>query len=136
MYILASMRLYFMYKFNVKAAHSNFHNILCCLLFYMLNFQVYGYVKDGPLKGIPISGCLGDQQAALVGQRCLRQGEAKSTYGTGCFILYNTGETPYFSSHGLLTTVGYQIGKNGRPIYALEGAVCNTQNINIAVQNN
>ncbi|XP_077302390.1 glycerol kinase 1 isoform X1 [Arctopsyche grandis] len=84
--------------------------------------EVYGHITDGPLQSIPISGCVGDQQAALVGQRCLREGEAKSTYGTGCFILYNTGPTPYFSSHGLLTTVAYQIGAKGKPIYALEGS--------------
>lgn len=97
------------------------------------NFQVYGQIKDGPLKGISISGCLGDQQAALVGQRCLREGEAKSTYGTGCFILYNTGGTPYFSTHGLLTTVAYQVGPNAHPVYALEGSVSVIQYIKIAL---
>jgi glycerol kinase len=90
-----------------------------------LDSQVYGIIETGILKGTPISGCLGDQHAALVGQRCLREGEAKSTYGTGCFILYNTGKKPYFSSHGLLTTVAYQIGTQGKPIYALEGSVSN-----------
>ncbi|MCJ7726941.1 MAG: glycerol kinase GlpK [Acidimicrobiia bacterium] len=82
---------------------------------------VYGEGR-GPLEGVPIAGDLGDQQAALFGQACHRPGDAKNTYGTGCFMLLNTGETPVFSSHGLLTTVAYQI--EGHPaVYALEGAV-------------
>ncbi len=75
-----------------------------------------------PLSGVPISGILGDQQAALFGQACLTPGEAKNTYGTGCFLLMNTGETPYPSSHGLLTTVAYKLG-GAAPIYALEGSI-------------
>lgn len=75
------------------------------------------------LKDVPISGCLGDQQAALVGQECLNPGQAKATYGTGCFLLYNTGTMPVNSVHGLLTTVAFQLGKNAPPIYALEGSV-------------
>lgn len=74
-------------------------------------------------KGIPLSGCLGDQQAALVGQQCLAKGQAKATYGTGCFLLYNTGPEPVLSEHGLLTTVAYQFGADAAPIYALEGSV-------------
>ncbi|XP_044763736.1 glycerol kinase-like [Coccinella septempunctata] len=85
--------------------------------------EVYGTISDGPLAGIPISGCLGDQQAALVGQMCLGRGEAKATYGTGCFLLYNTGPTKVESSHGLLTTVGYKLGPNKPTVYALEGSV-------------
>lgn len=53
--------------------------------------EIYGHICDGPLKGTPISGCLGDQQSALLGQMCLKEGQAKCTYGTGCFLLYNTG---------------------------------------------
>ncbi|XP_022902875.2 glycerol kinase 2 [Onthophagus taurus] len=85
--------------------------------------EVYGNIIDGPLKGIPIAGCLGDQQAALVGQQCLQRGQAKATYGTGCFLLYNTGTIKVDSSHGLLTTVAYQLGPKTLPVYALEGSV-------------
>lgn len=85
--------------------------------------EVYGHVADGPLKGLPIAGDLGDQQAAVVGQGCFQVGEAKSTYGTGCFMLYNTGEEIVNSAHGLLTTVAYQLGPKAKPIYALEGSV-------------
>ncbi|XP_047114214.1 glycerol kinase-like [Schistocerca piceifrons] len=85
--------------------------------------EIYGYVAASPLEGVPISGCLGDQQSALVGQMCLHQGQAKNTYGTGCFLLYNTGTAVVHSSHGLLTTVAYRMGKNTPPVYALEGAI-------------
>ncbi|KAG0172741.1 Glycerol kinase [Apophysomyces sp. BC1034] len=84
--------------------------------------EVYGNMSDGSLKGIPIAGCLGDQQAALVGQKCFHVGDAKNTYGTGCFMLFNVGSQPVFSKHGLLTTVAYRFG-NGQPQYALEGSV-------------
>lgn len=83
--------------------------------------EVYGEATDD-LAGVPIAGILGDQQAALVGQACFQQGEAKNTYGTGCFMLMNTGETPYPSKCGLLTTVGYRFGQ-GRTVYALEGSI-------------
>ncbi|XP_049886227.1 glycerol kinase [Pectinophora gossypiella] len=85
--------------------------------------EVYGHIADGCLKGIPVSGCLGDQQAALVGQMCLQKGLAKATYGTGCFVLYNTGEIRVNSTRGLLTTVAYQLGSENPPQYALEGSV-------------
>ncbi|XP_052752500.1 glycerol kinase [Galleria mellonella] len=85
--------------------------------------EIYGYISDGPLAGKPISGCLGDQQAALVGQMCLQKGQAKATYGTGCFVLYNTGDIRVNSSRGLLTTVAYQLGSKNPPYYALEGSV-------------
>uniref|UniRef100_A0A0P4WJA2 Probable glycerol kinase n=1 Tax=Scylla olivacea TaxID=85551 RepID=A0A0P4WJA2_SCYOL len=85
--------------------------------------EIYGYITKGPLLGIPISGVLGDQQAALVGQMCLSRGQAKNTYGTGCFLLYNTGTQIVQSEHGLLTTVGYKLGKKSPTIYALEGSV-------------
>jgi len=79
--------------------------------------------KDGPFKGeIPVCGALGDQQAALFGQTCFSKGEAKNTYGTGCFLLMNTGTTPVISKHGLLTTVGYQINKE-KAVYCLEGSI-------------
>lgn len=85
----------------------------------------YGDVKDGELVGVPIGGILGDQQAALVGQACFRPGEAKNTYGTGCFLLMNTGTKTVASKHGLLTTVGYRFGNNPA-IYALEGSIAIT----------
>jgi glycerol kinase len=81
---------------------------------------------SGPFKAsIPICGDLGDQQAALVGQTCFSQGEAKNTYGTGCFMLLNTGEELVPSTSGLLTTVGYKFGDH-KAIYALEGSVAIT----------
>jgi len=83
--------------------------------------EVYGEATD-ELAGVPIAGILGDQQAALVGQACFQQGEAKNTYGTGCFMLMNTGETPYSSKCGLLTTVGYRFGQE-KAVYALEGSI-------------
>ena len=79
----------------------------------------------GPLAGVPIAGILGDQQAALVGQVCFTPGEVKNTYGTGCFMLMNVGETPHPSSYGLLTTVAYRFGA-ARPVYALEGSIAIT----------
>nr|CAD7439403.1 unnamed protein product [Timema bartmani] len=85
--------------------------------------EVYGNVAEGPLRGVPIAGCVGDQQAALLGQNCTKEGQAKSTYGTGCFLLYNTGAAKVKSTHGLLTTVAYQMGPSAAPVYALEGSV-------------
>ena len=92
--------------------------------------EIYGYInpalEDGglsnPLQGIPVAGDLGDQQAALFGQTCFKIGEAKNTYGTGCFMLMNTGEKPMQSKAGLLTTLGYKIG-NQKAVYALEGSI-------------
>ena len=78
---------------------------------------------DGPLEEkIPVCGALGDQQAALVGQACFKKGEAKNTYGTGCFLLLNTGPEPVPSKHGLITTVAYQVSGQ-EPVYALEGSI-------------
>ncbi|XP_053134116.1 glycerol kinase-like [Hemicordylus capensis] len=85
--------------------------------------EIYGRVSSGPLMGVPVSGCLGDQHAALVGQMCFLDGQAKNTYGTGCFLLCNTGHKPAFSEHGLLTTVAYKLGKDKPACYALEGSV-------------
>ncbi|KAJ8034395.1 Glycerol kinase [Holothuria leucospilota] len=82
--------------------------------------EVYGSLHTSALKDTPISGILGDQQAALVGQHCFEQGMAKNTYGTGCFLLYNTGTDAIISKHGLLTTVGYKLGKDAPVTYALE----------------
>ncbi len=83
--------------------------------------EVYGRAT-GELEGIPIAGDLGDQQAALFGQVCFDPGDAKNTYGTGCFMLLNTGTTPLTSRYGLLTTPGYKIG-NQPTVYCLEGSI-------------
>ncbi|KAK2115898.1 N-acetylgalactosamine kinase [Saguinus oedipus] len=85
--------------------------------------EIYGIIQAGALEGVPISGCLGDQCAALVGQMCLQEGQAKNTYGTGCFLLCNTGRKCVFSDHGLLTTVAYKLGREKPVYYALEGSV-------------
>jgi glycerol kinase len=87
--------------------------------------EVYGTAKGGALEGVPVASALGDQQAALFGQTCFSEGEAKSTYGTGTFLLLNTGERIINSYSGLVTTVGYQIGDR-RPVYALEGSIAVT----------
>ena len=83
--------------------------------------MVYGY-SSTVFENIPVSGDLGDQQAALFGQTCFEPGEAKNTYGTGCFMLLNTGLQPINSKNGLLTTLGYQIEGNS-PVYCLEGSI-------------
>ena len=84
--------------------------------------QVYGYADPSFFGAeIPIAGAAGDQQAALFGQTCFTEGEAKNTYGTGAFILMNTGEKPVFSNHGLVTTIAW--GLDGKVNYALEGSV-------------
>ena len=82
----------------------------------------FGTVREGPLAGVPVSGVLGDQQAALLGQAALRPGMAKNTYGTGSFVLMNVGSTCPAPSDGLLTTVAWDLGRHGFA-YALEGAV-------------
>jgi glycerol kinase len=87
--------------------------------------EVYGEVASGALQGIPIAGDLGDQQAATFGQACLSPGEAKNTYGTGNFLLLNTGTEAVQSKSGMLTTLGYKIGDNDA-IYCLEGAIAIT----------
>lgn len=79
----------------------------------------------GVLDGVPITAVLGDQQAALFGQTCFAPGEAKSTYGTGAFLLLNTGAQPVLSKHGLLSTVAFQLAGEP-PVYALEGSIANT----------
>ncbi|CDF43889.1 glycerol kinase [Roseburia sp. CAG:182] len=84
--------------------------------------QIYGYTDPAFLGGaIPIGGAAGDQQAALFGQTCFARGEAKNTYGTGCFLLMNTGEKPVYSANGLVTTIAW--GLDGKVTYALEGSI-------------
>jgi glycerol kinase len=85
----------------------------------------YGTARVAPLDGVAIAGILGDQQSALVGQTCFRTGEAKNTYGTGCFLLLNTGATAVRSHSRLLTTVVYRMGQEPAS-YALEGSVAVT----------
>jgi glycerol kinase len=87
--------------------------------------EVYGEVKSGGFAGIPLAGILGDQQAATFGQTCFSPGEAKNTYGTGNFMLINTGTELVHSESGLLTTVGYKIGDQDA-IYCLEGSIAIT----------
>ena len=83
---------------------------------------VYGMSSENVFGGqIPISGAAGDQQSALFGQTCFREGECKNTYGTGCFLLMNTGEKPVFSNNGLVTTIAW--GLDGKVNYALEGSI-------------
>ncbi|CAK9823133.1 Glycerol kinase [Anthophora retusa] len=85
--------------------------------------EIYGTVANpGVLAGVPIAGCVGDQQGALLGQLCLKPGQAKATYGTGCFLLYNTGNVKVDSTQGLITTIAYKMGK-APATYALEGSV-------------
>jgi glycerol kinase len=86
--------------------------------------QIYGEAATA-LPGVPIGGILGDQHAALFGQACLKPGEAKNTYGTGCFMFMNTGERMFPSNCGLLTTLGYQL-EGRKPVYALEGSIAIT----------
>ena len=92
-----------------------------CLPAISSSSQTYGVCR-GTLAGVPLAGVLGDQQAALFGQACLEPGQAKNTYGTGCFMLMNTGYKPFPSTCGLLTTLGYKLG-NERAVYALEGSI-------------
>jgi glycerol kinase len=87
--------------------------------------EVYGEAKVPEIAGVPVAGILGDQQAALVGQACFRPGEAKNTYGTGCFLLMNTGTKIVPSTCGLITTVAYKLGKQ-EACYALEGSIAIT----------
>lgn len=85
--------------------------------------EIYAQMSNPEiLSGVPIAGCVGDQQGALLGQLCLKPGQAKATYGTGCFLLYNTGNRKVDSTQGLITTVGYKIGRLPA-VYALEGSV-------------
>jgi glycerol kinase len=87
--------------------------------------EVYGECRPGILRGTPVAGILGDQQAATFGQVCFEVGTAKNTYGTGNFMLLNTGTQPVLSSNGLLTTVCFRLGDQA-PVYALEGSIAVT----------
>lgn len=93
-----------------------------CLPRILSSSEVYGETRLPALRGVPVAGDLGDQQAALVGQTCFGRGDAKNTYGTGCFLLMNTGEEPVPSRAGLITTVAYRLG-SAKPCYALEGSI-------------
>ena len=84
--------------------------------------EAYGKLASTALKGWKITGCLGDQSAALVGQKGFTPGKAKNTYGTGCFLLYNVGDKPVYSTNGLLSTVAFDFGP-GKRMYALEGSI-------------
>jgi glycerol kinase len=86
--------------------------------------EIYGEAR-GQLAGVPVASALGDQQAALFGQTCFSPGEAKCTYGTGSFLLFNTGDRPVVSANGLITTVGCRVA-GGPPVYALEGSIAVT----------
>ena len=97
------------------------HNILPRIV---SSSEIYGLTQIG-LRNVPIAGDLGDQQAALFGQTCYTAGEAKNTYGTGCFLLMNTGTEPIQSKNGLLTTLAYKIGDQPA-YYALEGSIAIT----------
>ena len=94
------------------------------------NSEIYGYVDGAAcgipeLDGVPVCGSAGDQQAALFGQACFDAGEAKNTYGTGCFTLMNTGSRRVNSSHGLVSTVAWSLGNGSGVTYALEGSIFN-----------
>ncbi|KAL1407183.1 Glycerol kinase [Vanrija albida] len=85
------------------------------------NAEIYGSITSGAFIGKPVAGMIGDQQAALVGNKCVEQGSAKNTYGTGAFMLFNTGDRPVPSTHGLLTTPAFRVA--GQTAYALEGSI-------------
>ena len=87
--------------------------------------EIYGKLTYSKIKNTPISGCMGDQQAALVGQNCFRPGQAKVTFGTGCFLVYNVGAKIIHSDH-LVSTVAYKLGPKVPPVYALEGSIGNS----------
>jgi len=102
----------------------NFYGVpLSCLPKIKSCSEVFGHLTLSALKGVPISGCIGDQQAALIGQNCWRPGQAKTTFGSGCFTVYNAGPKIVHSESGLISTVAYQMGPDASPVYALEGSV-------------
>lgn len=92
-----------------------------CLPRIVSSSEIYGYARFG-LNNVPVAGDLGDQQAALFGQACYKPGDVKNTYGTGCFMLMNTGTEPVISKNGLLTTPGYKLGSDDA-VYCLEGSI-------------
>ncbi|KAH8666682.1 hypothetical protein BX600DRAFT_481122 [Xylariales sp. PMI_506] len=85
--------------------------------------ESFGIISKGALAGVKIAGCLGDQSSALVGQCGFHPGQAKNTYGTGCFLLYNVGAEPVISKYGLLSTIAFDFGRDTQPAYALEGSI-------------
>ncbi|KAK5174705.1 Glycerol kinase [Saxophila tyrrhenica] len=105
---------FFSYEFDMRKVHLP-------KIVRSADTEHFGKLETGSLKGWPITGCLGDQSAALVGQKGFDPGAAKNTYGTGCFLLYNVGDKPVISKHGLLATIAYNF--DGKPIYALEGSI-------------
>ncbi|KAK3703644.1 Glycerol kinase [Vermiconidia calcicola] len=105
---------FFSYEFDLRKVHMP-------EIVRSADTKAYGQLTSGSLQGWPIMGCLGDQSSALVGQKGYEPGSAKNTYGTGCFLLYNVGDKPVISKHGLLATVAYNF--DGKPIYALEGSI-------------
>jgi len=105
---------FFSYEFDLRKVHMP-------EIVRSASTEKFGKLASGPLKGWPITGVLGDQSAALVGQKGYEPGAAKNTYGTGCFLLETVGEKPVISTHGLLATIAYQF--DDRPIYALEGSI-------------
>lgn len=116
--------LYNIYELKWDEELLSILNIPACMLPEVKSSsEIYGYTTKSHFFGynIPIAGIAGDQQAALFGQTCFNEGDAKNTYGTGCFLLLNTGEEPTSSSNGLLTTIA--IGINGKINYALEGSI-------------
>eukprot|EP00474_Spongospora_subterranea_P002393 CRZ02851.1 hypothetical protein [Spongospora subterranea] len=95
-----------------------------CLPNIVSNSEIVGHVDAGTaLDGVPISGCLGDQHAAMIGQLCFEKGSVKTTYGTGAFMLLNTGSNIVVSQHGLLSTITAKLGPNEPVVYALEGSI-------------
>lgn len=91
--------------------------------------EIYGFIIGGSLNGVPIAGCIGDQQAALLGQMCLKTGSVVCNYEDGSSILVNTGEEIVDSENGLLSTVSYQLGPKAKPFYSLEGIIGNAGKI-------
>lgn len=87
--------------------------------------EIYGFIVGGSLNGVPIAGCIGDQQAALLGQMCLKTGNIVCTYDEGSSILVNTGQEIIDSENGLLSTVSFQLGSKAKPFYSLEGIIGN-----------
>ncbi|PSK53198.1 Glycerol kinase [Elsinoe australis] len=110
------MRKFFSYEFD-------FEKISFPKIVKSAEKEAFGELAEGSLKGFKITGCLGDQSAALVGQKGFEAGTAKNTYGTGCFLLYNCGKDPVISKNGLLSTVAYDFGEEHGTFYALEGSI-------------
>ncbi|THZ48219.1 glycerol kinase [Aureobasidium pullulans] len=112
----------------------DFRNIQMPTIYPSSHPSAFGKVCFGGLQGVPITACLGDQSAALIGHKGFKDGSAKCTFGTGCFLLYNTGKKPVYSTHGLLTTLTYDFGDDYA--YALEGSIATAgSGVNFLVEN-